>query len=108
VFTAIGYGKRYLNKQHRVLDHINQAVYPFYILHQTVIVILVYYVVQTNDTILMKYLFTVVVSFLATVSIYHVLVKPYNVMRFLFGMKPKGAKKITAKERIKEPELAVV
>jgi glucan biosynthesis protein C len=109
VFTAVGYGKRYLNKQHHVLSYVNQAVYPFYILHQTMIVILVYYVVQTNDTILMKYLFTVVVAFLLTMGIYHVLVRPFRVMRFLFGMKPKKeVKKIEVRERITTEELAVV
>jgi len=87
VFAAIGYGKRYLNKTHSSLNYINQAVYPFYILHQTVIVILVYYVVQTSDTILMKYLFTVIVTFIITMSIYHLFVRRFAVTRFLFGMK---------------------
>ncbi|RTL56367.1 MAG: acyltransferase [Sphingobacteriales bacterium] len=89
VMTLIGYGKRYLNKKHRVLNYLNQAVYPFYILHQTVIVIIVYYVVQTNDTILLKYLFTLTVSFAITICVYHLFIRPYAVMRFLFGMKPK-------------------
>lgn len=107
VFTAIGYGKRYLNKKLKVLDYLNQAVYPFYILHQTVIVIIVYYVVQTTDTIAMKYVFTVLVSFLITMSVYHVFIKPYAITRFLFGMKPekKSTKTITIEEpAIKEQE----
>lgn len=89
VLTCVGYGKRYLNRRHRVLDYVNQAVYPFYILHQTVIVILVFYVVQTTDTILMKYLFTVVATFVITMGIYHLFIRPFGVMRFLCGMKPK-------------------
>jgi glucan biosynthesis protein C len=89
VLTGVGYGKKYLNKSHKVLDYVNQAVYPFYILHQTVIVILVYFVVQTTDTILMKYLFIVLVTFVITMSIYHLLIRPFGMMRFLFGMKPK-------------------
>ncbi|MBO9563934.1 MAG: acyltransferase family protein, partial [Niastella sp.] len=99
LLTAVGYGKRYLNKQHRVLDYVNQAVYPFYILHQTVIIILVYYVVQTTDTILMKYLFTVVGTLVICMGIYHLLIKPFGVMRFLFGMKPKGKTRGTSKVR---------
>jgi glucan biosynthesis protein C len=90
IMTAIGYGKRYLNKKHRSLDYINQAVYPFYILHQTVILILVYYVVQTPDTVGMKYIFVVLVSFVLSMGIYHVFIRPFSLMRFLFGMKPKG------------------
>ena len=92
VMTAVGYGKRYLNKTHKSLAYINQAVYPFYILHQTVIVMLVYYVVQTTDTILMKYFFTVILSFLLSMSIYHLFIRPYAITRFLFGMKPKKKK----------------
>jgi len=88
VFGLIGYGKQYLNRKHRVLGYLNQAVYPFYILHQTVMVILVYYITQFhNDTIMMKYLFTIGMTFFITVGIFHFFIKPYAVMRFLFGMK---------------------
>jgi len=89
VLTAIGYGKKYLNKKHRILAYLNEAVYPFYILHQTVIVIIVYYVVKTSDTIGSKYFFTVTVSFLLSMGIFHLFIRPYPIMRFLFGMKPK-------------------
>jgi peptidoglycan/LPS O-acetylase OafA/YrhL len=87
--TGVGYGKKYLNRKHKVLDYINQAVYPFYILHQTIIVILVFYVVQVNETIGMKYIFTVVLAFCISMSIFHLFIRPYAVTRFLFGMKPK-------------------
>ncbi|MGE5107408.1 MAG: acyltransferase family protein [Sphingobacteriales bacterium] len=101
VITAVGYGKRYLNKRHKALDYINQAVYPFYILHQTVIVIVVYYVVRTTDTILMKYFFTVIIGFILSMIIYHLFIRPYAITRFLFGMKSK--KKITGEKTESEP-----
>ncbi len=98
VFTAIGYGKRYVNKKHKILDYLNRAVYPFYILHQTIIVVIVYYVVQSSDTIGMKYLFTVLTSFFVTMAVYHLFIKPFALTRFLFGMKvkKKNAGSITA------------
>jgi peptidoglycan/LPS O-acetylase OafA/YrhL len=99
VMSIIGYGKRYLNKKHRVLNYLNQAVYPFYILHQTVIVVIVYYVVQVNDSILLKYLFTVTLSFIVTMCIYHLFIRPYALMRFLFGMKPKEKVTTITKEQ---------
>jgi glucan biosynthesis protein C len=89
IFTAIGYGKRYLNKKHRIQDYINQAVYPFYILHQSVIVIVVFYVMRSGDSVLSKFLFTFIISFALVTCIYHLFIKPYAVTRFLFGMKPK-------------------
>jgi len=108
VLAFIGYGKKYLNKKHRVLNYLNQAVYPFYILHQTVIVILVYYIVPLPEDILLKYIYTVGMTLFVTVGIYHLLVQPFPVMRFLFGMKPLPKSeplKVIEPEKIKEAAL---
>jgi len=104
LMTAVGYGKRYLDRKTKSLNYINQAVYPFYILHQTVIVILVYYVVQTQESILAKYLFTVIVAFIISMSIYHLFIRPYAVMRLLFGVKP-GKKPEENKEKHPVPNI---
>lgn len=93
VFALIGYGKRYLDRKSSALGYINRAVYPFYILHQTVIVVIAYYVVRTTDTIGMKYGFTVIASFLVTMAIYHLFVRPFPLLAFLFGAKREEAKK---------------
>ncbi|WP_212002960.1 acyltransferase family protein [Chitinophaga sp. HK235] len=97
VFTAIGYGKRYLQKKSRVLDYVNEAVYPFYILHQTVIVILTFYLANLKEDIGLKYIFTVAVTFFISMSIFHLYIRPYPVMRFLFGMKPAKRKVVPEK-----------
>jgi glucans biosynthesis protein C len=90
IFTAIGYAKRYLNKKLPILNYLNEAVYPFYILHQTIIVIIAYYVVQCTEAVAVKFIFTFVIAFVVTVCIYHLFIRPYAVTRFLFGMKPRG------------------
>jgi peptidoglycan/LPS O-acetylase OafA/YrhL len=87
VLAILGYGRRYLNRSNALLAYANEAIYPFYILHQTVIVIIVYYVIQTEDTVLVKFLFTSFYSFLATMAVYHFLVRPFRTARLLFGMK---------------------
>lgn len=92
VLALVGYGKRYLNRPHKALTYINQAVYPFYILHQTVIVILAYYVVQVKDSIEGKYFFILFITFGVCICIFHLLIRPYRVMRFLFGMKETAEK----------------
>jgi glucans biosynthesis protein C len=98
IFTAIGYGKRYLNKKHSIQNYINEAVYPFYILHQTIIVIVVYTVVQSPDPVYGKFIFTFITSFILVTCIYHLLIRPYAVTRFLFGMKPKKKEAKRAEE----------
>jgi surface polysaccharide O-acyltransferase-like enzyme len=89
VLALIGYGKKYINTRHRLLNYVNEAVYPFYILHQTIIVILAYYITQVSDSILSKYLFIVFVTFALSMLIYHLLIRPNNIMRYLFGMGPR-------------------
>lgn len=89
VFALTGYGKKYLNRKTSFSEYATQAVYPFYIVHQTVIVVLAYYVVQANDTVMSKYVFLALVSLFLSVALVHLVIKPYNIMRFIFGMKPK-------------------
>lgn len=93
VFALVGYGKRYLNRPHPSLPYLNQAVYPFYILHQTVIVILSFYVIQTTDTILLKYGFTVLLTFFISIILIHVFIRPFRLSRWLFGMKNMESKR---------------
>ena len=79
-------------KKHAALSYVNSAVYPFYILHQTVIVVIAWYVVKTNDSILVKYGFVVGLSFSITLAIYHVFIRPFPLTRFFFGTKAPGKK----------------
>jgi glucans biosynthesis protein C len=89
VFAIVGYGRKYLNKTTSYFSYLNNAAYPFYILHQTVIVVIAYYVMKTSDTIFMKYAFVVLVSLAITMAVYHLFIKPYAVVRFLFGSEKK-------------------
>jgi glucan biosynthesis protein C len=84
-------GGRCLNFTNRFLAHVNEMVLPFYILHQTVIVIVAYFVVQTALAIPLKYGITAVISFAVIVALYELLVRRIGVLRFLFGMRKKAA-----------------
>jgi len=79
----------YLNYRNAFLTYANEAVLPFYILHQTVIMGVGYLVVQWAIPDLLKWLIVVPVSFAIIMVLYEFLVRRYNVMRFLFGMKPR-------------------
>jgi glucan biosynthesis protein C len=84
-------GGRLLNFTNRFLAHVNEMVLPFYILHQTVIVIVAYFVVQTGLAIPFKYGITAVISLAVIVALYELLVHRIGVLRFLFGMRRKAA-----------------
>lgn len=98
VFAIVGYGKKYLNRKSAALPYLNEAAYPFYILHQTIIVILTYYIVQTPDDVALKYFFTVIVTLVLSMMIFHLFIRPFGVMRFLFGMKPRQPREKKARE----------
>ncbi len=90
VIAIIGFGQRYLNKKSTIVKVANEGIYPFYILHQTVIIAIAYPMISWEAGIMVKFFVLTVLSFAATVSIYLLLIRPFNVMRFLFGMKLKG------------------
>lgn len=102
VLAILGYGKRFLSCRNRLLDYANEGIYPFYILHQTVIVVIGFYVVRVEESILAKFLFTSTASLLATVALYEFCVRPYRITRFLFGMKPprRGEGRARDEERL--------
>lgn len=109
LLAAVGYGKKYLNKSHPILAYANRGIYPFYILHQTIIICIGYYVVNLGDSIFTKYLFVLIISFILTVGIYEFLIRPYRITRFLFGVKETKKKKVKKdvapiKEDVKEIE----
>ncbi|MEM6765951.1 MAG: acyltransferase family protein [Bacteroidota bacterium] len=87
LLAALGYGRKYLNRPHPILTYANRGIYPFYILHQTVLIILGYYVIQVEESILAKYLFVSTITFFLCIAIYEYLIRPFALMRFLFGVK---------------------
>jgi len=91
VITIIAYGQHYLNKPHRWLSIANEGLYPFYILHQTVIIAIGFYIVQLPWGIAAKYWTISFLTLVSCVVFYLIVIRPFNVMRFLFGMKPKKA-----------------
>jgi hypothetical protein len=103
VLGLTGYGKKYLNRSNAISKYATGMIYPFYIVHQTVIVIFAYYVVQAADTVLMKYLFLSFVSLFMSVAICHFFIQPLRVTRFLFGLKPseKSVQKISSETLVK-------
>jgi hypothetical protein len=78
---------RYLNFKNRFLAYANDAVLPFYILHQTVIIVVGFYVVKWDLHPAIKYLIIAPVSFCFIVAIYELLIKRITILRFLFGMR---------------------
>lgn len=88
VLMTIGYGYTYLNKNHRWLPQLNAAVYPFYIVHQTVIVLIGYYVLtRTTLGVYSGFLVVSFASLAVCTATYLLLIRPFRLTRLFFGVK---------------------
>lgn len=96
ILASLGFARHHLNSPSPFLGFSNQAVLPFYILHQPVLVMVGYFVVQWQIPDPLKYLMIALPSFILTIGLYQLLVRRFNLLRFLFGMKPKQLQPSTA------------
>jgi hypothetical protein len=101
VVFMLSLGAKYLNFTHKMLAYSNEAVLPFYLFHQTIILIVGFFVIRWNIGILPKFLIVTVISFALILVSYKLFVKPFDIMRFFFGMRPR---KLSDKK--KEPSSA--
>ncbi len=92
VITIIAYGQHYLNKPHPWLSKINEGLYPFYILHQTVIIAIGYYICQLNWSIGAKFWVVSLLTLILSVGFYLLIIRPINILRLFFGVKLKKKK----------------
>jgi hypothetical protein len=89
VTAIIGFGRKDLSFDHKYLKVSNELVLPFYILHQSVIVAVAFYVVSLDLIVIEKYLLVLLASFpIIAVLLYPI--SKINVLRFLFGMRMKN------------------
>lgn len=72
----------------RVGAYLSEALLPVYVLHQTVIVVLAFYIVEWPVNALLKYLALSTASLVIIIVIYDVAIRRWALMRFLLGMKP--------------------
>lgn len=93
ILTLFGYACKYLNKPGKTLAYCNKAVYPFYILHQTVTVILGYYLMNLQWNSFYKFSIMSVGTFLISWIIYELLIRRWFIIRPLFGLQNSKNKK---------------
>ncbi len=90
IVFVLSLGAKYLNLNfnNKALSYGNEAVLPFYIFHQTIILCVGWFVIPLNMGILAKFLIIAVTSFALIMVLYELLVRRFNRLRFCFGMRP--------------------
>lgn len=86
ILTLIALGKKYLDRTTPLTRALNKASYPLYILHQTILVALAYYVTQLHVKIPIQISLICMGTFILTIFAYH-LIRMIPVVRKMIGIR---------------------
>ena len=84
----IGFGRRVLSRSVPWIERFSAISLPFYIWHQTVIVLIAFWVIRWDQPIIVKYAVVTSAAFLVTWGLSRA-VSLTNPTRALFGMRPR-------------------
>jgi hypothetical protein len=87
--ALFGLARRHLGFTNQFVRYSNEAVLPFYVLHQSVIIAVGFLVVQWPVADSLKFVVIGVVSFTCILGFYEFVIRRNNLVRLLFGMKVK-------------------
>jgi len=87
LFAILGFSMRFLAFDRPFLRYANEGVLPFFILHQTVLLGMGYFIMDWDIHDALKWAFVFTISFIVIITLYTLLVRKLDLFRFLFGMK---------------------
>jgi glucans biosynthesis protein C len=85
--SAVGFAKQYLNFDSKFRKIANEAIFPFYLLHQPVIIVVGYFMVRWDISVILKLILITSTSFSIVTGLYWLLIRRVNILRVIFGMK---------------------
>ena len=87
ILVVFAYAAKYLNEPSKGLSYANRAVYPFYILHQTITIGIAYYLIDLDWSFFAKALILVIGTFGISWAIYDCIILRIPLLHPLFGLK---------------------
>jgi hypothetical protein len=90
VIVALYVAAQKLNFRNKWLEYGQEALLPFYVLHQLVIFIFAFYILKWDAGILPKLTALILSSFVVTMALHEFVIKRLKPARALFGMKSRS------------------
>jgi len=84
---ALSIGMRFLNFDNRLIQYGQKAIVPFFVVHQPVIIVIAYFVVQWSTGLWPNLLIVILGSFLVSLGLYEFVIKHLGPLQMAFGMK---------------------
>jgi hypothetical protein len=86
ILAIIALGKYYLEFNNMFTKYFAPAAFPIYFFHQTIVVVIGYFIVRHIHGTLVQYISIVLISYALTILIYEIC-RRIKITRFLFGIK---------------------
>lgn len=86
LLTFIGFGKRYLNFRTSFLSYFSHASFSVYIVHQTYVVIISYFILKLIKIFAFQYIAIMLFALIFSLITYKLL-NHFKILRFMFGIK---------------------
>jgi peptidoglycan/LPS O-acetylase OafA/YrhL len=100
LLTCLGYAGCYLQRSSRLLSYLNNAVYPLFCLHLTVIVAFEYVIVPLSWSVLAKYLVITTGTIFVTLGSYEILWRRIDFLRPLVGLRRQRNDRFKSSSRL--------
>jgi glucans biosynthesis protein C len=97
--SILGYAQKYLDVDNKLRKYANEAIYPVYLLHQPIILIIGYQLMNLQLSVLLKAIIMITFSLIAIFSIY-IIIRKFNILRFIFGMHWKEKKSVNTEMKM--------
>ena len=95
IATITGFARCHLNFRNNILNYSNSIVYPFYILHQTIIIMIGYYIIDWGLNAVFEYILILIGTYLICWFLIETMIKRNNLLRICFGLNPKRLERAT-------------
>ncbi len=92
ILTVLAWSAAHLNRPSRALTYMNTAILPWYVLHQTITIILAWHLSSLGLPIGLEAMM-VVLGTVGGCAVGYELIRRFRLTRFLFGLKRQQLKK---------------
>ena len=89
VLLVLSFGMHVLNRTNRLIRYANEAILPFYVLHVLLIAAITFLFLPWKVAMAVHFVVVTTLALVTTLVVYESLVKRVNVVRRMFGMRPR-------------------
>ncbi len=87
IAMLLSLAQRYLNKPSQILTYMTEAIFPWYILHQTLTIMAGYWLTRQGLSVGLEFIFVTLATFGGCLLIHELLIRRWKIVRSLFGLK---------------------